>query len=823
MILFAPVAAISVLQPPAEGDRAGVTAALPQILQEFTSERSALLFRPDTTPEAYRALALRWAHSVAIPTLSLEELEQAALAGLFDFSPAREQAGERLDALATAPLATMAGARVAALRLRLFGSTTLAGSPSRETQERLLTALLEHPGLPELMRTDGAVAVVDDLCRIGRRSVIQAHGDKIAATVDLLDARAPGALDIAADLSRVAALLSLARSSDVAPRAALERLLAFGRAVAAAGESVSPKRRARIAQQVGWLEALLDGERTDEEIQTRDEETKRTMRRAASVPAWFWGLLRDASAADDPLTLRFEIARPPSEQAVFEPAPGSRVEQATFAFRQAVVSPLPDPSARAFGEVDIRDPFLRLRADEFGLDPIGNRLVTRNVSFDARPYAFRAGRIALDQDAASEIDDLRIIAFLGGTRFVTLSTPIITRDETGQTRIKDARISAFGTRLLTLRSLSFKTSSPSEEQAEKQGAPGEGAGPEAPAASEGPKGQSPASTWARLPTIGTFEGGLSVGYSNAVKFGGRWSVPFGFTFNTNAPESVDIAVNYNLLAVTNSVDRFLDEVKFEQEFWESSYFNVHSADQVKENEILFTPKLLVGVYSQKNQFRTDPDLDVHAVDVPLSARVEGGASLGRTLGFRGEVARERIEDHVEGKEERWLLLGSIGPPSARLARGVDGFLRADGGAKLGTDNYDWYRGLTGITALLWPDLRLSTAYYNSIEEGTPRFDFDRVPADHGISARADTFVGSLRLALMNQYSTRLNRWTRWQALVGLGVGGLEPYASYDQRFNRISFGLTIQLDRFTDRYLNRRYLGVGPSAPADSSAGARYK
>jgi len=61
--------------------------------------------------------------------------------------------------------------------------------------------------------------------------------------------------------------------------------------------------------------------------------------------------------------------------------------------------------------------------------------------------------------------------------------------------------------------------------------------------------------------------------------------------------------------------------------------------------------------------------------------------------------------------------------------------------------------------------------------------------------------------LMDQYSQQSGKCVRSQALVGLTVGVLEPYVSFDERFRRISLSRNFRIDPFLDR-LSRRYQGV---------------
>lgn len=824
MLFIAPIPAITLPQAPEARPVSGAE-ELTAILKGFLAERDALLFRPDATATQYRELVLEWAKRLTVGTLSVRELAQSARVGLLDLPPARDAALERLDTLAPASGAATVppadGACAAVVRLRLLGCVTADGLPEPAEQERLLPVVLAHPGIPEYMKSGGAVVVMDTLCRLGNAATIRKHGARIAEVVRLLDVRAPDAAEIAADLGRIAGLVSLAAKDRAELRSELKALLTFGREAYRA----FPERRVDIYEQIDPLESVLNGMQSDKDVTTFEDEKELIKNRSVSLPTWFWGLFRTTHTGGTPLVLPYNMVRPPSQRSVLEsPPPRTKTLKTKLAIKDENVLPIPAAGFRTFGGLELDDSFIRLRAADFALDPVKERMYARSLSLDMPPYRLDASRINLSEGGIGTLEDVRVIAYIRHARFLTISSPLAIRDEQGFVGAKDAKVSLFGLRLVTVPLLNFRSTTPKRRDAADLPDPddfgnlGEGKKTKKP---KFEKGQSASSQWLKIPTIGTLEGGISLGYRNAIKFGGRWSIPFSATLNTSAPSSADISVNYNIRSIDNSVDRFTDVAKFEQEFWNSSYFNIKRTNLERENEDLFSRVLLAGVYAQKNQFRTDPDLNRQTINIPLSARLEGGGAWGRTLGYRGQAGWERVDDTANGDDERWLLIGSVGPPSVRLTQGIYGFVRADTGWRYGVQteqNYGWWRGLAGTTANLKTGLRLSAAYYNSGESGVARYPYDRVPADHGISARTDFSFGSANIAYMNQYSTRLNRWARTQFYVGIRIGGMEPFLGFDQRFNSYSFGLKARMDIFGERFSNRQY-ATDDAAPESAERG----
>jgi hypothetical protein len=189
--------------------------------------------------------------------------------------------------------------------------------------------------------------------------------------------------------------------------------------------------------------------------------------------------------------------------------------------------------------------------------------------------------------------------------------------------------------------------------------------------------------------------------------------------------------------------------------------------------------------------------------------IGGGGPIGRVLGFRGQVTYERVEDKGFGKDTRLAVAGVLGPPSVEIARGVQLFLRGDGITRFGgSDIYTWSRASAGLSLLPIPQVRLSSAYYQSWEWGTPRFPYDRVSRDHGVTARVDLTVGATRVGYMNQYSSRRSGWVRGQVYLARRIGITEPFVAYDEQFNRVSLGVNLDTTALLDRLFRRRVTGV---------------
>src|SRR5262249_32608266 len=150
------------------------------------------------------------------------------------------------------------------------------------------------------------------------------------------------------------------------------------------------------------------------------------------------------------------------------------------------------------------------------------------------------------------------------------------------------RIAGIGSVSTRAKSASDGANGAPADNAPAENAPGE------PAKPKGPKGRSPLYRWLKPPSLGVEEGGLSIRYNNALKFGGRITAATSLKLATAVPSSVSLGVNYNLLNVTNDLDQFLGTPFLQNKFLGAFMYEVRNQEPLRENEQLFRRKLFVG-------------------------------------------------------------------------------------------------------------------------------------------------------------------------------------------------------------------------------------
>jgi hypothetical protein len=748
-------------------------------IQEFVKERNKYIADAGITKANYIVLVEKFAARLPLETLSLPELAVATTEGLLDTDQLRERGATRLSSLPPDALN-------ATVRLRLLGAVTFEHTPDLALQKKLLGELLEHPGLSDLMASENAHYAVDALCSVGRSTALSERKTEILKSLSFLNpAKSP---EIAEDLGRLQLLVYMCLPDRKERRSALERLLTYAKqAVAAPG--VSPRAKSLIEKRVTTLEDILKS--TDDARGTPTDLNR--------FPQVLWDLLRSAAPEEEPLVARSRLypeeeVSLPLRNDVLYPRQDTRVIT-----RDSLILPFGAFGVRAFEGIDIQDSYFGLKASAMGLDLRGMRGFFHDLSIKFGPYDLRAKNIDFNEKQG-EIVEPGLFALYHGKTLVSVQSDRVSltpKGEGNDLNVENVKVTALRLRLLTIPKFHTYIAPPEPK-------------PDVPEGPKEPRGQSPITQLIVLPTIGYESGGVTFGYRNAYKFAKRFTIPFSIRTYTGDKTTWEIGLNYNLLQTTDRLDRFTEADYLQEEYLGSYYYDIRNDGPLGENLRMFRPALFTGVYAGHNLHYVDERTDLKQTNnIPYAVRIEGTKGFGNVLGTRLQISRERVDDHGYGSDSRWVALGMAGPPPIRLFRGTHLFLRAEGVSRNGgSGSYSWLRGLGGITTRLTPGFRLSFSYLNSAEKGKPRFPYDEVPADEGYTARGDFILGSFHLNIMNQYSKRIHRWTRWQVYLSEYVGALEPYLSFDQRLTRVSVGLSYPISDFLDRLLRRKYSSV---------------
>jgi hypothetical protein len=790
-------------------------ASFAALLAEFVAARDTLLRNPDSTLASYKALVGEYAARTEPESLSLDDLARGAFEGLFDLPPGREKAAARAQALLSPE--SIEGARAASVRLRLLGDVTIAGRPAPAVQEPLVRDLLVHPQFGALLASDHGPEALDSLLGTGRTAVLRPYRDQIVAAVRRLDPHATP--ERAADLESLALLLALAIKDEASLREEVRRLLEFGRE--ALKSNLPPPVRKQASQAVAWFESFL----RPPPWKAAKQQTERSERETVSTQGFgsvfkpggslLEALIRElnqgvegAMRVGGSVALRTTIDLP-RQRTLFH-VPDSWYEQSRWRRFEArdAVSAHHEQLLRSFGGISVVDPIFGMRARDFGLDRATRLFFVRDASAGGELIRVRAASAVVTREEASA-QRIRAGLGLGNLALFRIDVRQLALQPGGSIKANDIGLRLLGMRIAGIGSVSTRAK-PASDSASADNAPADNV-PEEPAK---PKGRSPLYRWLKPPSLGVEEGGVSIRYNNALKFGGRITAATSFKLATAVPSSVSLGVNYNLLNVTNDLDQFLGTPFLQNKFLGAFMYEVRNQEPLRENEQLFRRKLFVGASTAWNVQYEDQDGTRRNADLPFSLGIGGGTPIGHMLGFRGQLNYERLDDQDFGSETRLALTSVLGLREVEVARGVNLFVRGESTARFGEETYTWFRANSGLTVLTIPNLRLSGSYYQAWEAGTPRFPYDQVAADHGVSARIDVTIGRTRVGFMNQYSTRRDGWIRAQFYVARKVGVAELYLSHDQQFDSYSFGLNLDTASVFDRLRRRRVTGIeAPSPP----------
>lgn len=758
-----------------------------RLLRTYQAERDALVRKPETTLAEWEQFRATWATRVPWQALDANEMARAIFAGLADSPSGRVTAEQRLDTI-LASSSAMTAARLTGARVRL------SRNAESSRQAAVLHTFLVHPGMAALIRSLQAAEVLEAVLSVSSSETLSAQSDDMRTLFALLgDAPAP---TLALYGQRVSFLIPLTFTDPKSRTVERQRWL-----------ETLQKARAKLTTQenalIGELDAAIRRLQADLLPVTGPSQPSATLRPADAAPL-IWNALRLGTVSSATLRLTSRSLEPHPDS-LFGAIHDNDQRTTTLRVMNAVTSDSPDRTAsilRAFGGIQLRDPALSLRTDDIGIyrEKPGSGFVNR-FTLSATGYRFSMDRLQVFPND-TRIQGMTIAANLDRYRWAEIRARSLEwePDEPGSRKmeVRTLTLHALGLRLLTIPKVRFRVGAAFEDSEQNSTAN------DTPAK---PSTMQARNDLFRLPSIGFSEGGLTIGYTNAFKFPPHLTGDLRFRTYADRRPYTDLSLNYNLRAVTPYPDRLLDMIDLQENSLGSFYYKLTTQDVMRDNRELFQRKLIAGIGRIDNQLFTQPDGTTEALDMPFGASLEGVTFLPDLIGLQMRTVAARVSNRNFGTSDRLTTSLIVGPPTFRLGRGLRFTLRGEGTNDYyggGNGHYWWYRGIAGLSALIVPGARFSLAAIRSREAGTPLLPSDQVPADNYLVVRSDMTLGTVYLGLMDRYSDRENRFNRFQAIVSLRVGVLEPYLRYDRRFQSVGFGVFVKVEDYVSRFGRRR-------------------
>jgi len=139
-----------------------------------------------------------------------------------------------------------------------------------------------------------------------------------------------------------------------------------------------------------------------------------------------------------------------------------------------------------------------------------------------------------------------------------------------------------------------------------------------------------------------------------------------------------------------------------------------------------------------------------------------------------------------------------------IARNLRTLSRIDTDIFLGETNYEWVRGLAGLSYSPIHQLRFSGGAYYSQDSGTPYYPIDPLYSRVGYEARVDFDLGPTKFSYLQKYDDSM-KWFDKEYTVSQVVGCFEPYLLYRQNPSDYQLGLRLRLDNLTDLLTQRNF------------------
>lgn len=429
----------------------------------------------------------------------------------------------------------------------------------------------------------------------------------------------------------------------------------------------------------------------------------------------------------------------------------------------------------AKGRFTVSDGFGRLEGDLMDADLKAETLTGRNLRLWVPSYRLEAGEVRIAEGAVN-LRDVDLAAHAGGFPLFRLKVREVNGASDSNVELRGIRTSVLGIPLPVVSTARF-------------------------IARQNRKGNlipDPASVANQL-------GEDQLG--GARRVGSRWAFGGGVGVSATDPWSLNAQVAYSLISSTVAIERPENNVSVLSDYGGSFYANIRRDfwdDRLSE---LRHPRL-AGIFLWNRHSNLAERGFTTTYNRPYGLGLEVGHALGPT-GIRLQARRERISAENGYRADRTVLMGSWVLAGRSFARGLRWDARVDGVSVLQRQgDYSWVRPTLGVSAYLWPSLRVSTAYsYTSTSADRAPFVFDEAWSGSEVIMRIDVFFGETTLGYLNRYNARAGGWYRQQFLVEHPVGALLPWFKYDQKFGNIGFGFTFRTNALraalTDRQIVR--------------------
>lgn len=313
----------------------------------------------------------------------------------------------------------------------------------------------------------------------------------------------------------------------------------------------------------------------------------------------------------------------------------------------------------------------------------------------------------------------------------------------------------------------------------------------------------------RPPSIGRSNGQVSYGYSNTITVGNLYQLGIDFKAARHKLFQNEYTFNYNLSKKQGSDPSVLNESTVREDFTDGFVENVDVRNYRDDLAFYRQPRSTILANSSFNVPYGLPDGESDLLSKPYLVGYEFGGPINRLEGIF-QVRYERVQSRNFGDQSRTGALGSIAVWGSKLMDGLNLYTKIDASGNFpnGDKGYGFVRPRVDLVARFLPWLRVSGAFTNTHDFGSPFIPFDAVIAGNEIHARLDILAGPLQISYGNRYAFSNKKWYRAQIFVSQVIGAFEPFVMYDQYLNALNFGVYFRLDDIVNEFRQRKLVDI---------------
>jgi hypothetical protein len=441
-----------------------------------------------------------------------------------------------------------------------------------------------------------------------------------------------------------------------------------------------------------------------------------------------------------------------------------------------------DRSATALGNVTLRDPDGTARAArlDFTWDPDRRTAQALDASILVGEVEIRAARADLTADRW-QFSDAELLVCPGPPPVATVRTPELTIVPGRWAELTRPRVAIFGAWLPTLPSYRVNL--------------------------------DPRVQGFQFPTPAYRAGaGLGFRYAPAFLLDERTVVSANLAVFPRRLPTLQVQATRSLLSPGTPPDLAPPRHDLTQRFDFGYFDHILVPSPTAEHEYLSQARHSVTLSSTFNE-EVNIRGERFAYSRPLEAIYQRGGSIAG-VGVLGQLRAYDMRERRGGESQRLAGMLTLSPPPITLGPNLEGVLRFDANAILGTqDEHGWFRTQAGVVYQAHPALRIGAAWVGSFESGTPRFAIDRVFATDGLHVRGDLELGRTTVRYLSKYDVGLG-WYDEEFFASYLVRCLEPFVMYRRFTDDYRIGVWLRLDGFMRAVQGDRFQGgARPASP----------